>query len=184
MSSGTSPHSLLDRDALSGKIAQLAGELAERAGGPENCALVGIRTRGATLARRLHEELKRQRGWEVPLGVLDITLYRDDLSQRSDQPLVQATEIDFDVDGKLIFLIDDVLYTGRTIRSALDALLEFGRPRRIMLGVLVDRGLREFPIQADFAAVTIETDPDQNVRVCFDEDDGREGVLLEQRTAA
>lgn len=184
MSSGTSAHSLLDRDALAGKIAQLAGDMAGRIRNPADCALVGIRTRGATLAGRLQEEIKRQRGWDVPLGVLDITLYRDDLSQRSDQPLVQATEIDFDVDGKLIFLIDDVLYTGRTIRSALDALLEFGRPRRIMLGVLVDRGLREFPIQADYAALTIETEPEQSVRVCFDEDDGSEGVLLEQRSAA
>lgn len=184
MSSGTSSDSLLDREALAEKIARMASDLAERVGDPANCALVGIRTRGATLARRLQQELKRQQGWDVPLGILDITLYRDDLSRRSEQPLVQATEIDFDIEGKLIFLIDDVLYTGRTIRSALDALLEFGRPRRIMLGVLVDRGLREFPIQADIAALTIETDHDQKVRVCFDEDDGQEGVLLEQRPAA
>jgi pyrimidine operon attenuation protein/uracil phosphoribosyltransferase len=96
-------------------------------------------------------------GWDLPLGVLDITLYRDDLSQLAEQPLVRSTEIDFDVSGKLIFLIDDVLFTGRTIRSALDALVDFGRPRRIMLGVLIDRGHREFPIQADVAALTVQT---------------------------
>lgn len=175
---------LLDESAMAVRIAELAAALARHVADPAGCALVGIRTRGATLASRLQAELRRQRAWDLPLGVLDITLYRDDLSRMSGHPLVRATEIDFDVDGKLIFLIDDVLYTGRTIRSALDALVDFGRPRRIMLGVLVDRGHRELPIQADAAALTIETSADQTVRVCFTEDDGQEGVFLERRPDA
>jgi pyrimidine operon attenuation protein/uracil phosphoribosyltransferase len=177
-------NSVLDETALSIKIAEMASQLAKRVQDPSNCALIGIRTRGVTLARRLQEELQRQKGWELPLGVLDITLYRDDLSQLAEHPLVQSTEIEFDVGGKLIFLIDDVLYTGRTIRSALDALLEFGRPQRIMLGVLIDRGLREFPIQADVAALTLDTAREETVRVCFEEDDGRDCVVVEQRPAA
>ncbi len=174
----------MDEAALSAKIAEMAAQLAERVRDPSNCALIGIRTRGVTLARRLQKELAEQKDWDLPLGILDITLYRDDLSQMSEHPLVQSTEIEFDVGGKLIFLIDDVLYTGRTIRSALDALLEFGRPQRIMLGVLIDRGLREFPIQADVTGLTLETAEEQTVRVCFDEDDGQNCVIVEERPKA
>lgn len=174
---------LLDEADMSARIAALADALARHVDDPAGCALIGIRTRGATLAARLQQELRIRRGWDLPLGVLDITLYRDDLSRMSGHPLVRATEIEFDVDGKLIFLIDDVLYTGRTIRSALNALIDFGRPGRIMLAVLIDRGHRELPIQADAAGLTVPTSRDQVVRVCFAEDDGREGVFLETRPA-
>jgi pyrimidine operon attenuation protein / uracil phosphoribosyltransferase len=181
MSASSSAEVLLDEQALARAIASMAKDMARRIVNPDDCALVGIRTRGATLAARLQRELHRARGWDLPLGVLDITLYRDDLSQLAEQPLVRSTEIDFDVSGKLIFLVDDVLFTGRTIRSALDALVDFGRPRRIMLGVLVDRGHREFPIQADVAALSLETTEDQFVNVYLAEDDGRDEVVLASR---
>jgi pyrimidine operon attenuation protein / uracil phosphoribosyltransferase len=181
MPSAPSAEVLLDPQALAEAITAMADGLAGQIVSPEDCALVGIRTRGATLAARLRREIKRTRGWDLPLGVLDITLYRDDLSQLAEQPLVRSTEIDFDVSGKLIFLIDDVLFTGRTIRSALDALVDFGRPRRIMLGVLIDRGHREFPIQADVAALTVETTEQQFVNVYLAEDDGKDEVVLAPR---
>lgn len=169
---------LLDEKALDEKIAAMAGGIAACVTEPGDCALVGIRTRGATLAARIQAELHRARGWDIPCGVLDITLYRDDLSRLAEQPLIRPTELDFDIEGKLIILVDDVLFTGRTIRSALEALLEFGRPRRIMLAVLVDRGHREFPIQADIAALSLETTLNQTVQVCLAENDGRNAVLL------
>lgn len=169
---------ILDEASVQRCIERMAQELAAHVADPADCALVGIRTRGATLAARLREIIKTRHGWDLPLGILDITLYRDDLSQMSAQPLVRASEIDFDIEGKLIFLIDDVLYTGRTIRSALNALIDFGRPRRILLGVLIDRGHRELPIQADVRGMDLETRLDQQVRVCLVEDDDRDAVLL------
>ncbi|MBI3736216.1 bifunctional pyr operon transcriptional regulator/uracil phosphoribosyltransferase PyrR [Candidatus Sumerlaeota bacterium] len=172
---------LLDTPQLEAKIGELADALAALAGEPDTCALVGIRTRGVILAQRIQKYLMAKRGWEFPLGIVDITLYRDDLSQLALHPLVRGTEIAFDIEGKTIFLIDDVLYTGRTIRSAIDEIIDFGRPRAIRLGVLVDRGLREYPIQADCAALTVRTTPEEQIKVHFIEKDGVDEVILTRR---
>lgn len=175
------PETLLDASALTEKIDSLAHAMAEIVDDPDHAALVGIRTRGVTLARRIHSVFRKTRGWELPIGILDITLYRDDLSQIAAHPLVRKTDLDFDVQDKTILLIDDVIYTGRTIRSAIDQIIDFGRPRVVKLGVLVDRGRREYPIQPDFAAYTIETTPDQVVKVSLIEDDDQDMVILKVR---
>ena len=142
-------------------LARIAHEILERNAGIEEVVFVGIRTRGVPLARRIAKALHEISGHEVPCGALDITLYRDDVSGMSSaagpQPVVHKTEIDFSIDGKLILLVDDVLYTGRTIRAALDALIEFGRPKAIQLIVLVDRGHRELPIKADYVGKNVPT---------------------------
>lgn len=173
----TSARTVLDEQALENKIAELGDALAEIAD-PADAVLIGIRTRGAVLADRLQRYLSERRGLDLPVGAVDITLYRDDLSQLAEQPLLKKTEIDFDLEGRQVLLIDDVLYTGRTIRCAIDAILEFGRPRAIKLGVLVDRGHRELPIQPDVAAITIDTTKAQIVKVCLRESDDREAVIL------
>jgi pyrimidine operon attenuation protein/uracil phosphoribosyltransferase len=161
-------------------LARIAHEILERNSGIEEVALVGIRTRGVPLARRIAASIKEISGHETPCGALDITLYRDDLSGNSSaagpQPVVHKTEIDFNIDGKLILLVDDVLYTGRTIRAALDALIDFGRPREIQLIVLVDRGHRELPIKADYVGKNLPTSATQNVQVHLLEIDGRDEV--------
>ncbi len=175
---------LLDAPALSGKIAEVADAMAGMIGDPKHAAIIGIRTRGAILARRVQSHLKQSRGWDLPLGALDITLYRDDISQLGSHPLVRGTNLPFDVEGKMILLIDDVLYTGRTIRCALDQIIDFGRPRAVKLAVLVDRGLREYPIQADFAALTLQTTPDQSVQVHLAEQDNADRVTLTQPTGS
>jgi len=175
---------LLSPTNLSETLAKLASGLADLIDDPARTALVGVRTRGDVLARRIQENFRRTRGWELPLGIVDITLYRDDLSQHGPNPLIRSTELPFDVDDKTILLIDDVLYTGRTIRSAIDQIIEFGRPRAIKLGVLIDRGLRELPIQADVAGVRIQTKPEDEVKVFLQEQDGRDEVILSRRKAA
>lgn len=172
---------LLDAAALSTRIETFGDALAELVDDPAIAVLVGIRTRGATLAQRLQSYYRQSRQWELPLGILDITLYRDDLSQLAAHPIVRKTELPFDVDNALILLIDDVIYTGRTVRSALDLIVDFGRPRAVKLGVLIDRGSREYPIQPDIAAIELSPSPDQVVKVCLDEDDGRDCVLLRSR---
>ena len=172
---------LMDSAELARQIEVLAFGLADLVEEPERTVLVGIRTRGATLAARIHQVLKEKRRLELPLGSLDITLYRDDLSTLAANPLVGKTVLDFNIEGRTVLLVDDVLFTGRTIRSALDELVDFGRPGAIRLGVLVDRGHREFPIQADFASLTIETVLSQVVKVCLQENDGRDEVILTQR---
>jgi pyrimidine operon attenuation protein/uracil phosphoribosyltransferase len=143
--------------------------------------LVGIRKRGVPLARRLAAEIRSRTGKEVPLGVLDITLYRDDLSLISPQPLVRDTEIGTDINGTRTILVDDVLYTGRTVRAALDALADFGRPHRIELAVLIDRGHRELPIHADHVGETVETDAEEMVEVRLQEVDGKDEVVIIRR---
>jgi pyrimidine operon attenuation protein/uracil phosphoribosyltransferase len=140
--------------------------------------LVGIAARGDDLARRLASEIRRIEGAEVPVGVLDITFYRDDIGLRSEAPEVHETRIAFDVTGKTVVVVDDVLYTGRTIRAAMDALVDFGRPRTIQLAVLVDRGHRELPIRADFVGKNVPTRADELVRVALKEVDGEDAVLL------
>jgi len=157
---------VMDADRMSRALTRIAHEILERNRGLDELALVGIRTRGVPLARRLARSLKEINGDEVPTGVLDITLYRDDLMRHpvGPQPVVRSTEIPFSIDNRKILLVDDVLYTGRTIRSALDALIDFGRPRGIQLVVLIDRGHRELPIKADYVGKNLPTSLKQSVQ--------------------
>lgn len=142
-------------------------------------AVIGIRSRGEVLAQRLSSRLSEELGKDVPCGALDITLYRDDLnSPRSTQPQVRTTEIGFDIDEKIVILVDDVLYTGRSTRAAMDALIDLGRPKAIKLAVLVDRAGREFPIQADYAGYKADVEPGESVQVFLSESDGKEEVVI------
>ena len=172
---------VMDADRMSRALTRIAHEILERNRGLDELALVGIRTRGVPLARRLARTLKEINGDDVPTGALDITLYRDDLMRHpvGAQPVVKSTDIPFSIDDRRILLVDDVLYTGRTIRAALDALIEFGRPRLIQLVVLVDRGHRELPIKADYVGKNIPTSPSQSVQVRLTEIDGRDEVEVE-----
>ena len=146
--------------------------------GAKSLAVVGIRTRGETLARRIVERLRAVRSSPIDYGVLDITFYRDDLSLRKGMPLVRATEIDFDLDGKIVLLVDDVLHTGRSVRAAMDALVDFGRPEAIRLAILIDRGGRELPIAADYVGATVKAPAGARVCVHLKEIDDDEGVFL------
>jgi pyrimidine operon attenuation protein / uracil phosphoribosyltransferase len=177
---------VMDADRIARTLTRIAHEIVERNKGVDDLALVGVRTRGVHLARRLARTLKEITGDEVPTGALDITLYRDDLMRNAvgPQPLVRRTEIPFSIDDRKILLVDDVLYTGRTTRAALDALIDFGRPRGIQLIVLVDRGHRELPIKADYVGKNLPTAPDQSVQVRLQESDNRDEVVLEQGGAA
>jgi len=172
---------VMDADRIARTLTRIAHEIVERNKGVDDLALVGVRTRGVHLARRLARTLKDITGDEVPTGALDITLYRDDLMRHAvgPQPLVRRTEIPFSIDDRKILLVDDVLYTGRTTRAALDALIDFGRPRNIQLVVLVDRGHRELPIKADYVGKNLPTSPDESVQVCLQESDNRDEVVLE-----
>jgi pyrimidine operon attenuation protein/uracil phosphoribosyltransferase len=176
----------MDADRIARTLTRIAHEIVERNRGVEDLALVGVRTRGVHLARRLARNLKEITGDDVPTGALDITLYRDDLMRHAvgPQPLVRRTEIPFSIDDRKILLVDDVLYTGRTTRAALDALIDFGRPRGIQLVVLVDRGHRELPIKADYVGKNLPTAPDESVQVRLQESDNRDEVVLEQGGAA
>jgi len=171
---------VMDGQAIQRALVRIGHEIVERGHGTANLALVGIRSRGVDIAQRLRRILHDIEGGEaVPFGVVDITLYRDDLDRGEQMPLVQATHIDFALEGRHILLVDDVLFTGRTIRAAMDALIDFGRPRSIQLAVLVDRGHRELPIRADFVGKNIPTRLDQQVSVHLAEADGIDEVLLE-----
>lgn len=172
---------VMDANRVSRSLTRIAHEILERNRGVEDLALIGIRSRGVPLATRLAADLKTLTGVDVPTGALDITLYRDDLMRHAvgPQPVVRRTEIPFSIDDKLILLVDDVLYTGRTIRAALDALIDFGRPRAIQLVVLVDRGHRELPIRADYVGRNIPTSQQQSVQVRLAELDGRDEVEVE-----
>ena len=171
---------VLDADRIGRSLARIAHEIVERNRGVEELGLVGIRTRGVPLARRLAQSIREITSHAVPTGALDITLYRDDLMRHAvgAQPVVGRTDISFSIDDKRILLVDDVLYTGRTIRAALDALIEFGRPKAIQLVVLVDRGHRELPIKADYVGKNLPTSPSQSVRVRLMETDGRDEVEI------
>ncbi|MDI7268880.1 MAG: bifunctional pyr operon transcriptional regulator/uracil phosphoribosyltransferase PyrR [Myxococcota bacterium] len=173
---------LMDRQAIDRALRRIAHEIAERNGGLEGVRLVGIRTRGVDIARRLQRLLTGTEGTEPPLGELDIALYRDDALSGLRLPEVRPTRMPFDVEGTTIVLVDDVLYTGRTVRAAIDAIMDFGRPRSIQLAVLVDRGHRELPIRADYVGRTVETRRDQSVLVRLDERDGVEKVALREPT--
>ena len=162
-------------------VKRLAYEIIERNRGTTNLALVGIRRRGVPLADRLARCISELEKSQVPAGYLDINLYRDDLSTVATQPIIQKTEISFPISDKIVVLVDDVLYTGRTVRAAMDALLDFGRPKGIQLCVLVDRGLRELPIEANFVGKFFQTSEDEMVEVRLCEIDQAECVLLVQK---
>ena len=157
MSTSVKKKTIMDADAMRRALVRVAHEIVEKNKGVENIILVGIRTRGVPLAQRIAEEIKTIENITLPVGTLDITLYRDDLSTLAYNPVVRATEIDFDISGKTVVLVDDVLFTGRTIRCALDALIDMGRPTAIQLAVLVDRGHRELPIRADYVGKNVPT---------------------------
>ena len=169
---------IMDANSISRTLKRLAHEILEHNKGVESLALVGIRDRGDSLARRLHALIQEIEGKAVPIGVLDITLYRDDFRRFSEKPVLQGTEIGFDITNQKVVLIDDVLYTGRTIRAALDALIDMGRPSQIQLAVLVDRGHREFPIKADYVGKNIPTSSGEEVQVRLQEVDGEDGVVI------
>ena len=173
---------VMDADRIARTLTRIAHEIVERNKGVEDLALIGVRTRGVYIARRLARTLREITGDEVPTGALDITLYRDDLMRHAvgPQPVIRRTEIPFSIDDKKILLVDDVLYTGRTIRAALDALIDFGRPKAIQLVVLVDRGHRELPIKADYVGKNLPTSLKQSVQVRLQEIDGEDAVLLEE----
>ena len=173
---------VMDADRISRTLTRIAHEIVERNKGVDELALVGIRTRGVHIARRIARTLREITSRDVPTGALDITLYRDDLMRTAvgPQPVVRRTEIPFSIDDQKILLVDDVLYTGRTTRAALDALIDFGRPKAIQLIVLVDRGHRELPIKADYVGKNLPTNPEQSVQVRLEETDGLDEVVLQQ----
>jgi pyrimidine operon attenuation protein/uracil phosphoribosyltransferase len=172
---------ILDAEAMARSLTRIAHEILEHNRGSRDLAIVGIRSRGAHLARRLAECIKKIDNKEIPAGILDITLYRDDLTLLAAQPVVRKTEINFDIQDKNIILVDDVLYTGRTIRCALSELIDFGRPKTIQLAVLVDRGHRELPIRADFVGKNIPTSQNETVEVRLTEVDGKDEVVLVEK---
>jgi len=172
---------LLDKDGLCRIILRIAHEILEKNKGAQDLCLVGIRNRGAYLAKRLGDSIQAIDKARVPVGILDITLYRDDLTLIAQQPLVHKTEIDFDITGKSIVLVDDVLYTGRTVRAALDALVDFGRPKSIQLAALIDRGHRELPVRADYVGKNVPTSQKETVEVRLAETDGCDEVVIIER---
>ncbi len=171
---------ILDAKKMERTLTRIAHEILERNKSVENLALVGIRTRGVPLARRLAEKIKKIEKVEIDVGTLDINLYRDDWSMISDHPVLKKTEIPFQIDDKKIVLVDDVLFTGRTIRAALDALVDLGRPKIIQLAVLVDRGHRELPIRADFVGKNVPTSLQEFVEVRIKEIDGADEVIIKR----
>ena len=171
---------LMDETAIKRTITRIAHEIIESNKGVENVALIGIRRRGGPLAQRLAEQIEEIEGIKVPVGILDITLYRDDLTTLASQPQLHRTEVFFDVNDLNIVLVDDVLYTGRTVRAALDAIIDLGRPRCIQLAVLVDRGHRELPIKADFVGKNIPTSQKEVIAVMLEEIDGSDEVEIQE----
>jgi len=169
---------IMDQEAVRRAVLRMAHEILEKNKGVDHLALVGIRTRGVILAQRLREAIKDIEGVDLPVGILDITLYRDDLSLGRTKPMVRETTIDFDITDLRIILVDDVFYTGRTIRAGLNALVDFGRPASIQLAVLVDRGHRELPIRADFVGKNIPTTKNQDVQVVLGESDGKTDEVI------
>ena len=173
---------VLDADQIGRAIIRIAHEIIESV--KDDVRLIGVRTRGVPMAARLAQAVREAAGIEVPLGSLDINLYRDDLTTVAAQPVVRPTELGFPIDDTVVILVDDVLYTGRTTRAAMDALADFGRPRKIKLAVLIDRGHRELPIRADYVGRNIPTARDEKIRVRFTETDGVDDVLIERKEAS
>jgi pyrimidine operon attenuation protein / uracil phosphoribosyltransferase len=172
---------LMDAARMGRTLARIAHEILERHADLKAVALVGVRSRGVPLARRLARALREATGVEPPVGALDITLYRDDFTTIAAQPVARGTDIPFSIDGRVVVLVDDVLFTGRTVRAALDQLIDFGRPSRIELAVVVDRGHRELPIRADYVGKTLTTARNEVVQVLVSEEDGRDGVVILER---
>jgi pyrimidine operon attenuation protein/uracil phosphoribosyltransferase len=175
---------LLSRDDVRRAITRIAHEIVERDRDLSLLAIVGIRARGDALASRIRDAIRLNEGIDLPLGAIDITLYRDDLTRIGYAPVVRESEIPFSVDDRIVVLVDDVLFTGRTVRAAMDALVDYGRPRAIRLAVLVDRGHRELPIRADFVGKNVPTSPGDDVRVHLTEVDGRDEVEVVTRVPA
>jgi pyrimidine operon attenuation protein/uracil phosphoribosyltransferase len=171
----------MEPQTLARTTTRIAYQILERNPDIDNLAIIGIRTRGVNVAQRIVDEIEKIEGNAPNFGVLDITLYRDDFKSINAQPIVQSTELDFDIEGMNIVLLDDVLYTGRTIRAALDELVDFGRPASIQLGVLIDRGWREYPIRADYVGREVSTSREQEVLVHFEEIDGKTEIILKDK---
>lgn len=178
MSNFVKKNVLLDAEAIRRAIVRISHEIIERNKGVEDVVLVGIHTLGVPMAERLAAAIEKIENVKVPVGMLDITMYRDDLSTLDYNPVVHGTEIDFDLTGKTVILVDDVLFTGRTIRAAMDALIDMGRPKAIQLAVLIDRGHRELPIRADFAGKNVPTSKKEVVNVQLVENDGVDEVAI------
>lgn len=172
---------VLDFDQVRRSITRIAHEILERNRGANNLAIVGVRTRGEHLANRISSKIQEIENRIIPMGVVDITLYRDDLSHKAEQPIVRGTNLPFNVDRVTIVLVDDVLFTGRTVRAAIDAIIDFGRPRAVQLAVLCDRGHRELPIRADYVGKSIPTSRQEVVEVCLQEVDSEDGVYVRGR---
>jgi len=171
---------IMNSEEMRRAIVRVSHEIVEANNGIERLILVGIRKRGVPLAERIRRQIAAIEGEEVPLGVLDITLYRDDVHKVAPQPLVGSTDIPVSVENAVVVLVDDVLFTGRTVRAALDAVMDFGRPEAIRLAVLVDRGHRELPIRADFVGKNLPTSHREIVQVCLEETDGQDAVTIEE----
>ena len=169
---------IMDEKAIHRALVRISHEIIERNKGTENMAVIGIKSRGAHLAQRIAEIINQTEETKLPVGLMDITLYRDDIQTKLDQPVIQKTEIDFDVVDKIIILVDDVLFTGRTIRAALDQIIDFGRPKSIQLAVLIDRGHRELPIRADYVGKNIPTAFEDKVEVKIKEMDDEDSVTV------
>ncbi len=172
---------IMDSAAINRTLKRIAHEIIEQNRGLENVYLVGIRSRGVPMAQKLSAILSEIENKEVPVGVLDITLYRDDLSTISHQPVIKGSKIDFDLHNTNVILVDDVLYTGRTVRAAIDAILDFGRPQHIQLAVLVDRGHRELPVKADYVGKNVPTSSEEIIKVSFQETDGEDTVKIVEK---
>lgn len=169
---------IMDQAAIDRTLKRIAHEIIEQNRGLENLYLVGIRTRGVPIAERIASYLKEIENIDIPVGILDITLYRDDLTTISHQPVIKGSEIDVEVENKRVILTDDVLYTGRTVRAALEALLDFGRPKEIQLCVLIDRGHRELPVKADYVGKNVPTSNEEIIKVSFVDTDGEDSVKI------
>jgi len=167
-----------DKEGLDRILTRIAHEILEKNKGSENLVLIGMRTRGEFLAKRIHQKIKSIDNANLPLGILDVTLYRDDFRTRIKQPQVSVSDITFDINGKHIILVDDVLYTGRTVRSALNALMDLGRPDSIQLFILVDRGHRELPVRADYVGKNIPTSQNEEIKVRMTEVDEEDAIYL------
>jgi len=177
---------VLDHDDLRSALVRIAHEIVEKNSEDEPIALVGIHTRGAVLSKRLHALVGELSGAEVPIGDLDISFYRDDVGRREqlEAPVVHDSHLDFELQGRTVILVDDVLYTGRTVRAAIDALFDYGRPARVQLAVLADRGHRELPIRPDYVGKNLPTAPGERVNVRLEETDGRDEVAILAASAA
>ena len=171
---------LMDERAVQRALTRIAHEIIERNNGVENVVLVGVRRRGVPLAAQLRDVICRVEGTEVSVGELDITFYRDDLTTRSEQPVLNATRIDFDVTGKDVVLVDDVIFTGRTVRAAMEAVFDLGRPHTVQLAVLIDRGLRELPFRPDFVGKNVPTRHSELISVNLREIDGEDKVTIKE----